>query len=245
MTTLAESNHYHLWADALHARALAHETPNQWDRGTYVRFALMSAWATLEIACQDALEDDSIASSFKRNLNAAITRKHLPPLEWDKGVWQRVAAVQRQRKSSVQRCKAESSLFPEASVADGAIKAVRDGINAIYAHAGKPAPYWAKDEFDQGWAGEAKAHAQVQYSIPPGLDEHAPDTLRLTYLYKDAEHTWALLRPGDDYSAEVENLLATIDRPISAARVYRGSELVMETSPRFNIDLMREIRQQP
>jgi hypothetical protein len=236
MTTLAESNHYHLWADALHARALALESPNQWDRGTYVRWALMTAWAALEIACQDALEDESIAHRFKRNLNAAITRKHLPPLEWNKGVWQRVAAVQRQRSNSVQRFKAESSLFPDASVADNAIKAIRDAITAIYGHVGKPAPYWVKDDFDGGWAGNAGAPAA---ETPSGLDEHAPDTIRITYLYKGTEVRWKLLFPGDDYSAEVENLLATIDRPVSAVRVYRGDELLMETAPAFNIDAIR------
>jgi hypothetical protein len=39
MLKLIENNHYHIWTDALHARALAHEASNRWDRGTYVRWS--------------------------------------------------------------------------------------------------------------------------------------------------------------------------------------------------------------
>lgn len=49
MLKLIENNHYHIWTDALHARALSHEASNRWDRGTYVRWTLMTAWIALEI----------------------------------------------------------------------------------------------------------------------------------------------------------------------------------------------------
>jgi hypothetical protein len=53
---LVDTPHYHLWTDALHLRALAHHARNQWDRGTYVRSALIVAWTSLELACDDALD---------------------------------------------------------------------------------------------------------------------------------------------------------------------------------------------
>ena len=68
---VVENPHYHLWTDALHACALAHEAHNKWDRGTYVRWAVTTSWTVLEIACQDALEERNISYSFRRNLNAA------------------------------------------------------------------------------------------------------------------------------------------------------------------------------
>jgi hypothetical protein len=37
---------YHIWTDALHALALARVTSNDWDRGTYVRWAILSACVT-------------------------------------------------------------------------------------------------------------------------------------------------------------------------------------------------------
>ncbi len=61
MLKLVENNHYHLWTDALYARALSREANNRWDRGTYVRWALLTAWIALEIACQDALEEPNIS----------------------------------------------------------------------------------------------------------------------------------------------------------------------------------------
>ncbi|MBW2165402.1 MAG: hypothetical protein JRG74_04680 [Deltaproteobacteria bacterium] len=39
---LVESNHYHLWTDALHDRKLTHQTSNKWDRGAYVRWTMSS-----------------------------------------------------------------------------------------------------------------------------------------------------------------------------------------------------------
>lgn len=74
MLKLIENNHYHIWTDALHARALSHEASNRWDRGTYVRWTVMTAWVALEIACQDALEEPRISYSFKDNPSKAIKR---------------------------------------------------------------------------------------------------------------------------------------------------------------------------
>ena len=80
---LIEDNHYHLWTDALHARQLAHQTNNKWDRGTYVRWTIITAWTVLEIACQDALEEKNISYRFKQNLDKAIAAKSLPKLNWE------------------------------------------------------------------------------------------------------------------------------------------------------------------
>jgi len=68
ITKLVESNHYHIWTDAIHARELAKQTNNKWDRGTYVRWTLLTSWIALEMACQDALSDKNISYKFKENL---------------------------------------------------------------------------------------------------------------------------------------------------------------------------------
>lgn len=69
LTKVVESPHYHLWTDALHARSLARQAHNKWDRGTYVRWCVNTSWTALEVACQDSTEDPNISYSFRKNLD--------------------------------------------------------------------------------------------------------------------------------------------------------------------------------
>ena len=93
---IIDSPHYHIWTDALHARALAHQAKNKWDRGTYVRWVVTTAWTALEIACQDALNQPSISYSFKKNLDEAIAQQNFKKIVWGSGIWQRVTALRNQ-----------------------------------------------------------------------------------------------------------------------------------------------------
>ena len=138
MLKLIKNNHYHIWTDALHARALSHETNNRWDRGSYVRWTIMTSWIALEIACQDALEDPKISYSFRKNLNKAIEGKSLSKLDWSKGLWRQVLTLQELRKNCVHRFSQESDLFPDVSVADEAINTARKAITEIYSSFAPP-----------------------------------------------------------------------------------------------------------
>lgn len=68
---LVTSTHYHLWTDALHARALAAQSRNTWDRGAYVRWAVNTAWTVFETACEDALSTSGLGNRFKEKLDQA------------------------------------------------------------------------------------------------------------------------------------------------------------------------------
>jgi len=230
MLKLIENNHYHIWTDALHARALAHEASNRWDRGTYVRWSVMTAWI--------ALEEPKISYSFKDNLNKAIEQKSFAKLDWSKGIWQQVLQVQQYRKNCVHRFSQETDLFPDASVADDTIAIARQAIIEIYKHVGKNVPLWINDDADQGWAkkGGISLFANV-YTTPPGLDEHAPDTIKVTYIYKDKENIREVLPPGTDPNPHVDRLIATIGLPISGIKVYRGKEVIQEIQ--FPMDKIR------
>lgn len=72
ITKIVENAHYHIWTDALHGRALARQAQNRWDKGTYVRWVIMTAWTAFEMACEDGLEKPGIGRSFRRNLDNAI-----------------------------------------------------------------------------------------------------------------------------------------------------------------------------
>jgi len=237
MLKLIENNHYHIWTDALHARALSHETNNRWDRGTYVRWTIMTGWIALEIACQEALEEPKISYRFKDNLDKAIKRKSLLKLDWGKGIWQQVANLQEVRKNCVHRFSKESDLFPDASIADQAINTARNAITAIYNHVGKDVPHWVNDDEDQGWAIKGMTVFGNLYSIPPGVDENAPDTIKITYIYKAKECIRDVLPANTDPSPYIDRLVKSIGLPISGIKVYRGNKVIQEIQ--FTMDKVR------
>lgn len=229
MLKLVENNHYHIWTDALHARALAHEANNRWDRGTYIRWTIITAWIALEIACQDALDEPKISHRFKDNLNKAIEEKSLAKLDWSEGIWQQVLQVQTYRKNLVHRFSLEKDLFPDAAVAGDTIRIIRQAIIEIYNHVSRDVPLWVNDDNDQGWANKGGFQLfSDSYYMPPGVDEHAPDTIKITYVYKDKENIRKVLSAGTDPNPHVENLITTIGLPISAIKVYKGKEVIQE-----------------
>jgi hypothetical protein len=100
---IVENPHYHLWTDVPHARSLAHQAHNKWDRGAYVRWAVTTSWTVLEIACQEALDEPKISYRFRENLDAALEQKRFQKLNWTSGLWQRVKDLQEARKGYVHR----------------------------------------------------------------------------------------------------------------------------------------------
>lgn len=225
ITKFVESNHYHVWTDALHARQLATQTSNHWDRGTYVRWTILTAWIALEIACQDALENKNISYSFKRYINDAVALKALPPLDWSQGIWQKVIKIQNLRKNIAHRSSLELDAFPDASVAETTIKVIREAIQSIYEHCGKTSPQWVEDNYDEGWiTGTFQIHG-VGISSPYYQKDKA---IKVAYIYKGNEYTVDYLAPDTDIHQPLENLFKGVGKPITAVRLYRDSELLVE-----------------
>lgn len=224
---LVETPHYHLWTDALHLRALAHQARNRWDRGTYVRSTLIDGCIALEIACNDALEATDIGHSFRKNLDAAIDRKNLPRLDWSQGVWQGVSEIRRLRNEFMHQGISNKHRFAEASQADKAIEVCRNAIKAIYAHVGKAAPDWVDDHFDPGF--EENPSASLHLTVDRGrFDPQHPDTVRIVYVYKDQERIYGNFPPGTDPKPLFDELIRQIRAPISSLRAYRGNDLLEE-----------------
>ena len=94
MGKVIDSIQYHVWSDALHARELARQTENPWDRGAYVRWAIQTAWTAFENVCMDTLGARNLGmrfkEHFKEHFNEAVLAKGLAPVEWRKGIWQRL-----------------------------------------------------------------------------------------------------------------------------------------------------------
>jgi hypothetical protein len=146
--------------------------------------------------------------------------------------------VQQYRKNCVHRFSVENDLFPEATMADDTISTIRQAIIQIYNHVNKSIPYWVNDDTEQGYANKGGFRLFTNaYTVPPGLDEHAPDTIKITYIYKDSENIREVLPAGTDPNQYVDRLIATIGLPISGIKVYRGKEIIQEIQ--FPMDKIR------
>ncbi len=92
-TKIVTNPHYHVWTDALHARELARQAQNRWDRGTYVRWAVTTAWTAFEMCCADALGVTGLGMRFRERVDEAIVQKGLARLDWGRGIWQQILKV--------------------------------------------------------------------------------------------------------------------------------------------------------
>jgi hypothetical protein len=227
---LVTSTHYHVWTDALHARELARQAQNKWDRGTYVRWTVNTAWTALEIACEDALGVTGIGRRFKMNLVAAVAANSLPQLDWGSGVWQQVLKVHSRRKSYVHINVPQNDLFPDVSEAEEAICILRDAIKTIYSHAGKQPPAWVEDDADRGWPEEDRVFGVLSLGLPPGVDENDPGVTKITFFMKGREWEWAELPPGEDPEPHIQELITNARSPICWVRIYRAKQLIEERS---------------
>lgn len=222
---VVEDPHYHLWTDALHARALARQANNKWDRGTYVRWAVATSWTVLEIACQEALGKPDISRRFKENLDSAIQNKGFRSLQWGCGIWQRVLDLHKKRNGLAHRFISEDDYFPDATVADESIDIVREAISAIYRHVNRRVPIWIQDNDDRGWD-SGRRNGSNMTLIHSGADQNDPKLVKLFYVHSGKEKLTDVLPSGTDYLPYVDDLIRKVRVPISAVKVYEGNTVV-------------------
>jgi rhamnogalacturonyl hydrolase YesR len=139
---LVDSISYHLWTDALHARELARTTDDNWDRGTYVRWTVNTAWSAFEMVCEECLGTNGLGNRFKDNLDRAVAARGLSPLQWGQGIWQQVLDVYQKRKdyTHVSSSIAQTRLLASVQEADAAISVLRTAIQAIAQLSGATSP---------------------------------------------------------------------------------------------------------
>lgn len=226
---LVDSLHYHLWTDALHARALARQTQDAWNRGTYVRWTVTSAWTAFEAACADALGAKRLGNRFKEGLNEAIAAQNLAPIDWGQGLWHRVLAVYQWRKGYVHvpSTVKQAQLVPVLSEAEDAVVILRDAIKDIVTRIGAAPPHWVVDDSDAGWEphNSTRGFSRV---IHGDADASDPDVVRIAFVYRGAEHESAIAPPGTDHKSLLDELIKVMDLPIEGVRAYCGSMLLEE-----------------
>ena len=225
---LVDCSQCHLWTDALHTRELAREARNKWDRGTYVRNCVATAWISLETSCQDALASNAIGYSFKANLDRALADLSLPPIDWSTGLWQNVRALQETRKSYVHRFLALSDMFPPANIAEDAITTVRGAVKDVYARAQKPDPDWVHIDASRGWDAASQLGRPTISQAHFGTSFEDPNTTRVYLVIAGEEKLTSVFPPGHDARQTVEELLSSVKVPIEGIRVYDNGVQVLD-----------------
>lgn len=237
MATLrsVESPHYHIWTDALHARRLAREAKNEWDRGTYVRWAIASAWTAFEATCEYLTGASGLGNRFKDGLNAALDAKGLPRPDWGSGLWQNVLVVYSLRKGYVHPGVPQSKLFAPVTEAETAITTLRDAIKDMYIRTGNQVEAWPDDDEDA--VDPRKGGFANATVISAGVTRETG--LRICYVMFGQEYESEVTHPDKDPVPLMEDLLRKIKVPISAVRAYRGDEMVEEISVRMRGSSLR------
>jgi hypothetical protein len=219
-----ESPHYHIWTDALHARRLAREAGNEWDRGTYVRWAIGSAWTAFESTCEYLTGASGLGNRFKERLNGALDAKGLPRPDWGSGLWQDVGAIYQLRKDYVHPNVAQDRLFAPLKEAEAAIMTLRLAIKDMYVRVGKTAEPWPDDDEDA--IDPRKGSFGHLTLLRAGVTRETG--LRICYVMFGQEYESEVTSPDEDHMALMEELLRKIKVPISAVRAYRGDVLIDE-----------------
>jgi hypothetical protein len=226
------TSQYHLWTDALHARALAIQadaTGDVVDRGTYVRWTIITAWICFETACEDALDVRGLGYDFKRTLNESIKKLGLEPVDWGQGLWQQVAAVHSSRKDYIHVAMPQKELLADVDEADDAVSVLRDAIKDVYVRAGKSWPAWVEDDSDKGFSITAAPSMEAAgTTIKRGANPSDPHAIRIAYVLKGREVVDEICPPGTEVMPRFFDLLRRLQQPVSAVRAYRGEELICE-----------------
>jgi len=235
MIKVIDSIQYHVWSDALHARELARQTQNEWDRGAYVRWAIQTAWSAFENVCTDTLKASGLGMRFKERFDEAVDALGLQRVNWGQGIWQQVLGVYTTRKTfaHVVPTISHQTLLSSISDAENAISVIRDGIKAVLDLAGHPHPAWVNDDNDRGWYGPRGAGGSMAFMtvVRAGADENDDQVIRIAYVLKGKEHICEISPPGANYRALLDQLITNLNVPVEKIRAYRGQKMIVEESP--------------
>lgn len=229
MNKVVRDPHYHIWTDALHLRELGRQTTDKWNRGTYVRAAVVMAWTAFEIALQDVLPARRLGERFRRNLDNAVEQADLQRLDWGHGVWQRVAQVNARRVAYVHRATLDVDLFPDTSVVDDAFETIRAALEDVYARTAQAVPAWIADDSDRGWLSHGHTMGSAYLTVVrAGVEPEDPNTLRVAFTDARVEHIDGYYPSDCDPEELASDLLERVRVPISRIKVYRGDSVEID-----------------
>lgn len=223
-----DSPHYHVWTDALYARALARAATNEWDLGSHVRWCVESGWTAFEMAAGEALNAAGLGNRFKDGIDERVAALNLHRIDWGQGTWQDAMSVYQQRKRYVHDVSSQDDLFPARTVAEDAIIKLRAAVKAVYTLAGKPSPSWVDEDVHIAPPADVAFITAYHDGLRPDDPNPDPDRIRIAYVYRDREHEAYVHGPGTDPLPLMDRLLRDTAVPISVVRAYRGDHVLHE-----------------
>jgi len=232
MAKVLSTSQYHLWTDALHARALATQADRAGDvvdSGTYVRWTIITAWICFEAVCEEALGVCGLGYAFKRTLDDSIEKHGIDPIDWSKGLWQQVEVIHQLRKDYIHVALPQERLLASVYEADNAVSVLREAIKDVHKRVEKPGPTWVEDDS----AKELSLTSAVSVSgagttLKRGAKTDDPNAVRITYVLKGKEIVDEIWPPGTEVKPRLFDLLRRLQEPVSAVRAYCGEKLICE-----------------
>ncbi len=222
-----ETPHYHVWTDALRGRDLAMRTKDDWDRGMFVRMSVISAWTAFERAVEGALNAQPFRRDFWRSFEDACRACNIDPPTRGGGPWQRVAGVHGLRRQYAHLLVVDQSdLLPDtAEPAQNAIIVLREALKDLHGLRTLDPPEWIDEDRLPEHPTGASGDLTVGHG---GADPESPETIRVSYQYRERETVSDILPAGTDHVPYMEAIIRNIVVPISAVRAYRGKTLIDE-----------------
>jgi hypothetical protein len=133
------------------------------------------------------------------------------------------------RKSFTHSVQDQTTLFPDRSVANGAIRLLRRATKDMYVRVGKGDPKWVEDDED---IYDPRRPGFNMYGTPTLITAggDAPDAVRIAIVLTvdGKERVVRAEPPGTDPEPLIEEILAGMRMAVIAVRVYQGDELISE-----------------
>ena len=226
---------FQLWTDALCFREKAKEAPNNYLKSMCVRNAVLSAWTTLEMACCDALGIEKLENDFRRSLDDEFNKKSIRRLDFGSGIWQEInSTVKGYRKLYSHFGVSLPDRFPPVSIAENAIKKIREAIQDIYGKMSKSYPKWVDLDQVEGWPQRQGGSSGSVFPrfLHQGAHPDLPGVISIALVTEQGEEKPNRYLPPDTSNEEifdwVEDYLGRLNVGFKAIRVYRGADLIHE-----------------
>ena len=234
----------HLWSDALFARRRARESddrsnaPNKqgkdlanalqevrrnqnlWERGSFVRWTVSTAWSTMEQLFKVELGLPSL-HGIPAVLEEKMLAKGFIPIQSLSPLWLRIDGLRRERNAFTHGSLTYQQRMAPLDLADQAIRDCRSAVLDSFSCIGRTAPSWIHQDDVPG-----NVPTSIGVLSVSGSDLHAAgDPVRIVAIFGGEEFGSRELRGDEDPYPHVQQMIESSIVPLDGVRIYRGQAL--------------------